>query len=215
MDAQKIKVLLAEDNPGGSPFWKDVLSGIGDANIQVQHVQKLSDVNQHIGGNLPDVIILDLTLPDGQGLAVFLGVYHMAPSVPIIVITKREDPQLAFQVMREGAQDCLVKSDIDSYLLGRSMRYAIGRQRHLEEMRSFYIIDELTGLYNRRGFLTLSEQQLKMADRSKQSLLLVFADVDGLKSINDRFGTTGATWRSWKRPMSCGWPSGRRTSWPA
>jgi len=188
MEVQKIKVLLAEDNPGGSPFWKKILSEIGDANIEAHHVHQLSDIAKHIGANLPDVIILDLTLPHGKGLVVFLDVYNMAPTVPIIVIIKREDPKLAVKVMQEGAQDCLVKSDIDSYLLGRSMRYAIGRQRHLKELRTFSIIDELTGLYNRRGFLTLSEQQFKMADRTKQSLLLVFADVDGLKSINDSFG---------------------------
>jgi two-component system, cell cycle response regulator len=188
MDPQKIKVLLAEDNPGGSTFWKDILSGVVSAHIQVRHVHQLSDVDKYIGENLPDVIILDLTLPDGRGLAVFLGVYNLAPRVPIIVITKKEDPKLAAQVMAEGAQDCLVKSDIDSYLLGRSMRYAIGRQRHLDELRSFSVIDELTGLYNRRGFLTLSEQQVKMAGRTKQPLLLVFADVDGLKAINDQQG---------------------------
>ena len=188
MDTQKINVLLAEDNPKGSTFWTQILSGIEDANIQFQHVQQLSEIDKHIGDNLPDVIILDLTLPDGKGLGIFLSVYDMAPTVPIIVITKRDDPKLGVQVMQEGAQDCLVKSDIDSYLLSRSMRYAIGRQRHLKELRTFSIIDELTGLYNRRGFLTLAEQQFKMADRTKQCLLLVFADVDGLKSINDSLG---------------------------
>ena len=188
MNVQKINVLLAEDNPSGSLFWTDILSGIEDAQFQVRHVQQLSDVGKHIEDNLPDVIILDLTLPDGPALGAFLGVYKMASAVPIIVIIKRDDPKLAVQVMQEGAQDCLAKSDIDSYLLGRSMRYAIGRQRHLKELRTFSVIDELTGLYNRRGFLTLAEQQFKMADRTKQSLLLVFADVDGLKSINDSFG---------------------------
>lgn len=188
MDAQKIKVLLAEDNPGGSPFWTDILSGIENANIQVRHVHQLSDIDKHIGDKLPDVIILDLTLPDGKGLSVFLEVYHMAPTVPIIVITKKDDLKLGVQVMQEGAQDCLVKTDIDAYLLNRSMHYAIGRQQHLKELRSFSIIDELTGLYNRRGFLTLVEQQFKMAERTEQSLLLVFADLDGLKSINDTFG---------------------------
>jgi diguanylate cyclase (GGDEF)-like protein len=188
MGAQRIKVLVAEDNPGGSSFWKDILSEIGDANIQARYVEKLSDVDKHMGDNLPDVIILDLTQPDGKGLGIFLGVYGMAPTVPIIVIINKDDPKLAVEVMQEGAQDCLVKNEIDAYLLNRSMRNAIGRQRHLKELQSFSIIDELTGLYNRRGFLTLSSQQFKMADRSKHSLLLVFADVDGLKKINDTLG---------------------------
>lgn len=188
MDEQKIKVLLAEDNPDGLPFWEDILSGIEDSNIQVQHVKQLSDIRKLISENLPNVIILDLTLPGGNGLKIFLDVYNMAPTVPIIVITGDDDQKLAVQTMQEGAQDCLLKTDIDGYLLSRSMRYAIRRQQHLKELRSFSIIDELTGLYNRRGFLTLSEQQFKMAARTKNSLLLVFADLDGLKSINDTLG---------------------------
>ena len=188
MFGEKIKVLLAEDNPSGSTFWRQILSGIQDANIQVIHIVRLSDIGKYIRENLPDVIILDLTLPDGKGIKVFLDVYHSAPTVPIVVITGAADQKLAIQAMQEGAQDCLVKSDIDSYLLSRSMRYAIGRQKHLKELRSFSVIDELTGLYNRRGFLTLAEQQFKMANRTKQSLLLVFADLDGLKAINDTFG---------------------------
>jgi two-component system, cell cycle response regulator len=188
MDGQKIKVLLAEDNPSGSPFWQRILSEIKDSNIQILHIKKLSDVGKSIEENLPDVIILDLTLPEGKELKVFLDVYKMAPAVPIIVILGKRDQKLAVDAMQEGAQDCLVKSDIDSYLLGRSMRYAIGRQKHLKELRAFSVIDELTGLYNRRGFLTLVEQQFKMVDRTGQSLLLVFVDLDGLKSINDSLG---------------------------
>ena len=188
MDGQKIKVLLVEDNPGGSTFWRQVLSEIQDTHIRFLSIEQLSDIGKYIGEDLPDVIILDLTLPDSEGLKVFLNVYNMAPTVPIIVITGCENQKLAIQTMQEGAQDCLVKSDIDSFLLGRSMRYAIGRQKHLKELQSFSVIDELTGLYNRRGFLTLAEQQFKMAGRTGQSLLLVFADLDGLKSINDTHG---------------------------
>lgn len=188
MEGHKIKVLLVEDNPSGSLFWQKVLSEIHDANIQILYIKTLSDVGKYIGDDLPDVIILDLTLPGGNGIELFLIVYNMAPTVPIIVITASDDQKLAILAMQEGAQDCLTKNDIDSYLLNRSMRYAIGRQKHLKELRNFSVIDELTGLYNRRGFLTLAEQQFKMADRTMSSLLLVFADLDGLKSINDTYG---------------------------
>jgi diguanylate cyclase (GGDEF)-like protein/PAS domain S-box-containing protein len=62
------------------------------------------------------------------------------------------------------------------------------RKQVEETMRSLSLIDELTGLYNRRGFLTLAEQQLKIADRMKRAMVLIFADLDGLKSINDTLG---------------------------
>ena len=65
----------------------------------------------------------------------------------------------------------------------------ITRLKELEEsLRSLSLTDELTGLYNRRGFFTLADQQLKLANRAQQQLYILFADVDGLKGINDRYG---------------------------
>jgi diguanylate cyclase (GGDEF)-like protein len=65
------------------------------------------------------------------------------------------------------------------------------RKKLEEELRTLSLTDELTGLYNRRGFFTLANQQMKVANRKKGGLLLLFADVDGLKLINDRFGHKG------------------------
>jgi diguanylate cyclase (GGDEF)-like protein len=67
-------------------------------------------------------------------------------------------------------------------------RYLQDRQRVLEELRNLSLSDELTGLYNRRGFFILAEQQIKIATRTRRGMLLVSADLDGLKGINDRFG---------------------------
>ena len=65
----------------------------------------------------------------------------------------------------------------------------ITRLKELEEsLRSLSLTDELTGLYNRRGFFTLADQQLKLANRAQQQLYILFADVDGLKAINDQYG---------------------------
>ena len=188
MEKSKIKVLLAEDNPGGSFFWERILAEIRDTDIEFIHIVKLSDVCQYIGYEAPDVILLDLSLPEGGGFEFFLTVYNMASSIPIIVVTGTDNQKLAVQTALEGAQDSLVKTDINGYLLCRSMRYAIGRQRHLRQLRAFSIVDELTGLYNRRGFLILAEQKIKLSDQTGQSLLLVFADLDGLKLINDTLG---------------------------
>ncbi len=188
MEKSKIKVLLVEDNPGGFPFWEKLLEEIRDTDIQFVHIKRLSDVAQCLAAEAPDVVLLDLSLPRGRELEVFLSIYAMAPAIPILVVLAGDDPKLAVQTALEGAQDCLVKSDLNGFLLSRSMRYAIGRQQHLKQLRAFSVIDELTGLYNRRGFLTLADQQIKMSNRTGQALLLVFADVDGLKAINDKFG---------------------------
>lgn len=82
----------------------------------------------------------------------------------------------------------MIKGQIDGNLLVRSIRYAIERHRAQMALRSPSLIDDLTNLYNRRGFLNLAEHQLKLARRTKRGLLLIFADLDDLKQINDTFG---------------------------
>jgi len=183
----KIKILLIEDKPGGSLFWEQILDELHDVESTFIHIEQLSDFSHMSENDAPDIILLDLSLPEGR-LELFLSIYQMAPSIPIVVITETEDQKLAVQTALEGAQDCLVKRDIGSFLLGRSMRYAISRQKHLKQEKAVSNYDELTGLHNRRGFLTLAEQQIKIADQVNQSLLMIFADVDGLKTINDNLG---------------------------
>jgi diguanylate cyclase (GGDEF)-like protein len=72
--------------------------------------------------------------------------------------------------------------------VSRANQYLRDRERVLEELRTLSLSDELTGLYNRRGFFILAEQQIKIATRTRRGMLLVSADLDGLKKINDRFG---------------------------
>ncbi len=188
MENSKINVLLAEDNPEGSFFWERIITDITDTDIEFVHIEKLSDVRKHLASETPDIILLDLSLSRTGGLEAFLSVNEMATTIPIIVVTGTDDQKFAVQTALEGAQDCLVKGNINGYWLNRSMRFAIGRQKYLKQLKAFSVVDELTGLYNRRGFLILADQQIKMADRTEQSLLLVFADVDGLKAINDTLG---------------------------
>ncbi len=188
MKKLKLKVLLAEDKPGGSLFWEQILAEVRDTEIEFFHIEHLSNPDKNLGENVPDIILLDLTLPAGGGLEVFRSVYAIFPAIPIIVVIGNEDQTLAIQTALEGAQDCLLKRSISGFLLSRAMRYAIGRQKHLIQLKEFLLIDELTGLYNRRGFLGLAEKSIQTANRTGESLLLVFADVDGLKPINDTLG---------------------------
>jgi len=87
-----------------------------------------------------------------------------------------------------GAQDYLIKGQVNGHLLARSLRYALERHRTQEILRSLALMDDLTGLYNRRGFMALAEQQLKLAGRGHREFLLISVDLDGMKRINDIFG---------------------------
>jgi diguanylate cyclase (GGDEF)-like protein len=138
-------------------------------------------------GRAFDLILLDLALPDGQGLDAFFQVYSQAPDVPIVVLNGG-DPNLALAVIREGAQDCLFWEEIDGPRLQRALLFASERQRTRALLQHLCLTDDLTELLNRRGFYTMALQQVKIARRENWKLLLMFADLDGLKKINDSFG---------------------------
>ena len=104
------------------------------------------------------------------------------------MLTGNDDEGIALQAVREGAQDYLFKGSVDPPVLTRCIQYAIARQRVLVELRNQVLRDELTHLYNRRGFLMLAEHSAQMARRLGRSAQLIFLDLDGLKQINDTFG---------------------------
>jgi diguanylate cyclase (GGDEF)-like protein len=132
--------------------------------------------------------LLDLSLPDSHGLETFERARLEAPSVPIIVLTGFSDENMAVSAVDAGAQDYLVKGRVDGESLVRAIRYARERHENMTELRQLALVDELTGLRNRRGFMTLGEQALKSSDRSGIPLALVFVDVNEMKAINDELG---------------------------
>jgi len=133
-------------------------------------------------------MLLDLSLPDSSGIQTLREAYAQAREIPIVVFTGLDDDELAFNAVNEGAQDFLVKGRADTELLDRSIRYAIERHRALEQVRQLSIVDELTGLNNRRGFLVLFEHHRELAARKQVPLTLIFIDLDGMKRINDSYG---------------------------
>lgn len=188
IDDKHTKVLLIEDNPGDTRLIRQMLAKVRTASFDLKWVDRLSTGLEQLATGGIDVVLLDLSLPDSQELNTFTKVHVKAPTVPIIVLTGLDDETVGVRTMREGAQDYLIKGRVDSNLLVRSIRYAIERQRLIEEVRSQSIIDELTKLHNRRGFLTLGQQQLKIANRTKRGILLFFIDLDNMKKINDTLG---------------------------
>lgn len=141
-----------------------------------------------LGGHEVEVVLLDLGLPDESGLQTLRRVAPVAYPTPVVVITGLHDEASAMAAVREGAQDYLVKGQVEGLRLRRIIRYAIERQYMRDEIRNLSLQDELTGLYNRRGFVFLAEQHLKLTDRSGSPFLLFFFDLDDLKKINDSHG---------------------------
>lgn len=183
-----IKVLLVENNSPESA--SIVRAALDQANLRLRARQAthLNRALQLLMQEDFDLVVLDLNLPDSQGLDTFLQVYEQAPEVPVVVIGNEEEKPLALEVIREGAQDYLVKRLLDKDGLEKAILYALERHRYRTMLQNMSMRDELTGLLNRRGFLSLAGQHLKIAQRSNWMIMLLFADLDGLKEINDRFG---------------------------
>ncbi len=188
MNDHLVRVLLVEDNSDYAWMLRLVLTQIYPDQFELTQVDTLADAMTHLDGTPCDVILLDLSLPDSTGYETFLQTRHRAPDVPIVVMTAMDDKELALQSVREGAQDFLVKGDMDIIQLVRSIQYAVERYRNLADLKRQSLIDDLTGLLNRRGFLSLGAQHIKIAERSHRNMLLFYADLDGLKQINDRLG---------------------------
>ena len=188
MGVRPIKVLLIEDHPGDARLLRETLAEANDAAFGLEFVDRLSIGLRRLSEGGIDLALLDLGLPDSQGLDTLDRVQTEVPDVPIIVLTGTQDEGLGMKAVQIGAQDYLVKGEVDARLLVRSMRYAIERHRLLAELQRMSFVDDLTGLRNRRGFFALAEQQVKLSDRTKNGFLLPLADLDGLKSINDAFG---------------------------
>ncbi len=184
-----IKLLVIEGGQDKEGSW---LLAILDESQSVQfaptHVNRLSKALNTLRNSSFDAILMNLTLPDSLGIDTFIQVNSQAPDIPILVISEEDQRAMAFEIIREGAQDFLIEGEFDAERLVRSIRFAIERNRMRVMLQYLSLNDELTGLLNRRGFISLANQQFKIARREKWQLLLIFADLDGLKDINDRFG---------------------------
>jgi len=127
MASEAICVLLIEDNPGDARLVRELLRDAASAQFQVTDAQRLADGIACLSEAHFDIVLLDLRLPDSQGLDTFTRLHAQAPHVPIVVMTGLQDETIAVGAVQEGAQDYLVKGEVDSEQLSRAIRYAIAR----------------------------------------------------------------------------------------
>jgi len=185
----KIHVLLVEDNPGDARLVEEMLKEGGADDFVLKHVESLQDGLRILSAGCGNqVILLDLGLPDETGLQTLRRIVAIAEDPSVVVITGLQNEKLGTEALKEGALDYLIKGQIDGRQLRRILHYAVERHHMQMELRSLSLRDDLTGLHNRRGFLLLAEQQVKVSRRNHSSCLLLFLDLDRLKNINDTLG---------------------------
>ena len=188
MHRRPTKVLLIESDPD---YKDDLIARLGEvraSDLQVEWAGELSGALARLSQGGIDVVLLDLELPDSEGIVTFERTYAFAPDVPVIVLAERADEEVAMATVQGGAQEYLAKEEVHPSLLARTVRHAVERHRLLSALRSLSLIDDLTGLYNRRGFADLGDQHLKLARRSGRGVTLVYVDLDRFKTINDSLG---------------------------
>jgi diguanylate cyclase (GGDEF)-like protein len=160
----------------------------GDSNeFRIAHVVDLDLAASRLSSDPADILVLDLGPHQRRARAYVQAARAVSPDTPMVVLGESEDELLAVDTLREGVQDFLVKDHLDRAALVRSLRYSIERQRLQKNLQDLSLTDDLTGLHNRRGFMALAEQHLRMIQR-KGAALLIYLDLDDLKAINDTYG---------------------------
>lgn len=128
MTNSSIKILIIEDNPGDARLIQEMLKEVKDINFEIIHVLRLDEALKFNLTNNFDVILLDLCLPDSEGIDTFNIMNYNAPNIPIIVLTGLEDEILALSAVGRGAKDYLIKGEVDCKSLLKSIRNSIDQQ---------------------------------------------------------------------------------------
>jgi diguanylate cyclase (GGDEF)-like protein len=188
------RILLVEDNPGDVRLLVELLDDIHNRKYSLTHVTRIGHALDRIKQDFYDVLLLDLSLPDGSGLETVRQVCGAVPHLPIIVLTGLEDDALAIEAVQAGAQDYLIKGQVTGPFLTRSMDYAIERKKMEERLHYMATHDILTNLPNRVLFsdrLTHSIQQSKRNQQhviEKWEIAVMLLDLDNFKVVNDTLG---------------------------
>jgi len=183
---KNINVLLIEDNPGDASLVQETLNGTSDPAYSVESVSCLSDGLERLADGGIDILLLDLGLPDSQGLAGLALIRALAPAVPVVVLSGAADEQFAVEAVQAGAQDYLVKGSADRNLLARSLRYAIERKRADEALRE-------------------SEECLRLAVMAADETIWEYNPATGIRWIRAYDGVSGSVPENWSSGELCVW----------
>jgi DNA-binding response OmpR family regulator len=124
-----LRVLLVEDRPEQARLVQAYLETSGQSSFTLVHAATLSAGLTRLDGGDVDIILLDLMLPDSEGLETFRVVHARASGVPIVILSGIDDEEMAVQAVREGAQDYLTKGELDRQALVHAIHFAIERKK--------------------------------------------------------------------------------------
>ena len=190
---QIINILSVESNDDDYTKVETILDKFGKVNLL--RARDIKDAFRVIEKNAIDLIFLDYLLPSGTGADFLLKMAARDIDLPVVIITGHGDELIASQVIQAGAYDYLPKANISKKSLSRVINNSIENYRLKKEvkmamgkMAEMSTRDDLTGLYNRRYFIEVSEREIAKAERYQNKLVLCMLDLDFFKKINDTHG---------------------------
>ena len=195
LDVSPIKVLLVEDNAGDARLMREMLADSDTTQFDVTHVNRLDEGLRQLESSDFNLMLLDLWLPDGEGLDTVARALAAVSNAPIVVMTSHDDEALAVKAVQSGAQDYLVKGQADTRGLVRTIRHAVERHRMLSQLKRARrrehhqaTHDSLTGLPNRQLLYDRLFHALAYSSRHRESFAVLFIDIDHFKNVNDTRG---------------------------
>ncbi|MFC2050815.1 PAS domain S-box protein [Chloroflexota bacterium] len=181
---KNVKILLIEDNPGDARLIREMLAEAPDASFELETAKRLSTGLKHLAKEATDVILLDIGLPDSQGLDTVNKVYAQVKTVPIVVLTGLEDESVGMEAVQHGAQDYLVKGQIQSKALWRVINYSIERKRAGEMLRQSE--ERYRTLFNSKldGMCVIDETMKVLLANQAAADMFGFDSIDDLLDAN-------------------------------
>jgi len=197
-----LKVLLVEDDQEFADILKIRLSKETNPRLEITCLPTLQQSLEALAEKAWDLILLDLMLPDSSGIETFTSLHTQARHTPIVIMSGLDSDSLAIDAVRKGAEDYLVKGELNSRFLLRILHHAVDRHRIKEKLASvtgrlretnlrlekMALLDPLTELYNRRGLQQALKRETQILSREGGPLMVLLFDIDDFKKINDSLG---------------------------
>jgi diguanylate cyclase (GGDEF)-like protein len=180
------RVLLVEDDARAAQELGDMLRSVWSRGLVVSHTQHVADAVQELADHGATCVLLDLH--EQPALEALQELSAASPATPIVVVADGDDEEMGVAVVRAGAQDYLVRSELDASRLVRAVTYAVERKRGEAALALQALHDPLTALPNRSLFLDRLRGALDRSRRTSNPVAVLFVDVDGFKQINDTLG---------------------------
>ncbi len=187
-EPETCRVLLVEDNPGDALLVTKQLDKVTRSEYDVVHVERLKDATALLKEETFQVALVDLSLPDAQGMETIRELISVSDHLPIVVLSGFNDEPLAIEAVQAGAQDYLVKGEAGPRLLHRAITYAIERKQVADRLQFLAHHDSLTGLANRALFRERVSRAISHARRTEEQVAVMFLDLDHFKAVNDSLG---------------------------